>query len=33
MGGRLMPHTVPMPVLLAIFFGILLVWRQTRAKP
>ncbi len=29
----MMPHSIPMPVLLAIFFGIILVWRVTRAEP
>ncbi len=32
-GDRLMPHTIPMSVLLAIFFGILLVWRVSGSKP
>jgi hypothetical protein len=29
-----MPHSIPMPVLLAIFFGVILVWWQVNgAKP
>jgi hypothetical protein len=33
MGHRLMPHSIPMPVLLAMFVGILLALRVTGPKP